>query len=1295
METILDKNQITIEDEMRRSYLDYAMSVIIGRALPDVRDGLKPVHRRVLWAMNELGNTHNKPYKKSARVVGDCFVAGSLTHTEHGLKPIEDIEPGEKVLLPNGRLSAVVQAFHNPPSPVITVNLSTGNSITVTEGQRFRVLTDDLEIVWKRAEDLHGKRVLMSSPRSLGGNENHHDSAKVRAAYTAGLLVAEGYLTDRNRSSRVGISMVDREPLEVAATVCAENSVNAFWSAKTSRKAHHQPQHTLRFSNFTDAFEICENKSNDKSVPAWILADRRLFAPFVAGFVDGDGFLRVSESKRDAVLATTSNRLVVELQTILADCGIHGCLVEEKRRENRLPSFTLTLTGEHASRLGSWLAPHLKIRRKRETAAVLSNWTRRVLNLETECVPSAIIWQALSEKHLGAGWFADENGDKFRAGIKYPTGAKIRYSSDLAAKTLSYRQIEDWGILTKLERIGSPLHAKLRNLIENYSIADCVSVIDKGETAETFDVQIADDSHEFLLQGCAVSNCIGKYHPHGDTAVYDTLVRLAQDFAMRYMLIEGQGNFGSVDGDAPAAMRYTEIRLQKLTNEILADIEKETVNFQPNYDDSLSEPTVLPARFPNLLVNGSEGIAVGMATKIPPHNLTEILDATITLVKNPDVTIDDLIKIVPAPDFPTGGFIYGREEIHRAYREGRGVLQLRARAAIDRIRRGEREIDAIVITEIPYQVNKARLIEKIAELVNEKRLDGISELRDESNREGMRIVIELRRDAIPQVVLNKLYKLTPMQTSFGIITLAIVNGQPRVLNLKQVLEAFVEFRREVIRRRTEFELRKAKARAHILEGLDKAIDALDYIVPLIRNSRSTDEAKSWLTANLEGVTEVKEWRGVTGSRKTETFVNDLQKTVRALAFSEAQAQAILDLQLRRLSALERQKIADELEGLRKVIEGFEEILANESVLRNVITEELKLIRKEFGDARKTEIVDAGIEIRIEDLIADEEVAITVTKAGYIKRTPVSAYRTQRRNGTGRKGAKAKDEDFIEHLFTASTHNFLMIFTDDGQVFKVKVHEIPDGEPAARGKAIVNLINIPSTRKAVGVIPVKDFTEEKYIVMVSKKGIIKKTKLSDFANIRVNGINAANVDEGDELLDVVTTDGNHQIFIATHDGIAIRFDENQVRPMGRAARGVRGVDLRADDYVVSVACVSKEGSEKLLSISELGYGKQTKVADYRLTKRGGKGVINMKTNDKIGKVAAVFPIEEGKQVMIITQQAKMIRIAADTIRSTGRSASGVRLINTDADNIVVSASLLSSTDEGEASELLPEIMDVEE
>jgi DNA gyrase subunit A len=783
-----------------------------------------------------------------------------------------------------------------------------------------------------------------------------------------------------------------------------------------------------------------------------------------------------------------------------------------------------------------------------------------------------------------------------------------------------------------------------------------------------------------------VGDVIGKYHPHGDTAVYDTIVRLAQDFSMRYPLVDGQGNFGSVDGDAAAAMRYTEVRMARITNEVLADIEKETVDFQPNYDESLSEPKVLPTRIPNLLINGSDGIAVGMATKIPPHNLTEILDATTALLKKPDISIEELTTIVTGPDFPTGGFIYGRNEIRSSYLTGRGVLQLRARAGIDRIGRGAQERDAVVITEIPFQVNKARLIERIAELINEKKLDGISDLRDESDRSGMRIVVELKRDAVPQVVLNKLYKLTPMQSSFGVINLAIVNGQPRVLNLKEMLEAFIDFRREVVKRRTEYDLRKARARAHILEGLTKAIDALDYIVTLIRNSRSVDEARQWLTGQCGTMNEVKTWKGVPTDVQLKTYIGKLQKTMERLGFSELQAQAILDLQLRRLSVLERQKITDEYEGIIKLIAELEEILANERSLRRVILNEVEEVKKQFGDARRTEIIDEGVEFSIEDLIADEDVAITVTNSGYIKRTPITTYQRQGRGGKGRFGASAKNDDFVEHLFIASTHAYLMIFTDDGMVYKIKVHEVPDAAASARGKAVVNLINIPSDRRLAGVVPVRDFAEGRHVVMVTRKGVIKKTSLADFQNIRLNGIIAINVDEGDQLLDVVLTDGTKRIFIATHNGLAIRFDEKNVRPMGRATRGMRGIDLRQDDFVVSLCAVSSDDSEKMLSVSEQGYGKQTPITTYRLQARGGKGVINMKATEKTGKVVAVFPVEAESEIMIITQQAKLIRLNVEDIRKTGRSAQGVRLIKTEQGDKVTSASLVEAATEVESEEV---------
>jgi DNA gyrase subunit A len=744
-----------------------------------------------------------------------------------------------------------------------------------------------------------------------------------------------------------------------------------------------------------------------------------------------------------------------------------------------------------------------------------------------------------------------------------------------------------------------------------------------------------------------VGDVLGAYHPHGDTAVYDTMVRMAQDFSLRYPLIDGQGNWGSTEDNA-AAYRYTEARLTRVAMELLADIEKETVKFIPNYDDSRTEPAVLPTRVPNLLLNGSEGIAVGMATKIPPHNLNEIIEATSYLLQNQTASVADLMKFIPGPDFPTGGFIYGREGIKQAYETGRGVMQLRARAAIDKIGRGASERDAIVITEIPFQVNKAKLIETIADLVNEKRIEGISEVRDETDRESaaakkVRIVVELKRDAVPQIVLNKLYKLTQMQTSFGMINLSIVNGQPKILNLVDTLSEFITFRREVVRNRTMYELKKARARAHILEGLKKAIDIIDAIIKLIRAAKSTDEAKDGLISQF--------------------------------AFSALQAQAILDMQLRRLAALERQKIIDEYEEIIKVIAELEEILNNDRVLRNLIIKELRAVQKDYADERRTQIVDSSVELTLEDLIADEDVVITISHSGYVKRTPVTTYRSQRRGGTGRRGMSTKAEDVVSHLFVASTHSYLMIFTTKGQVYKIKVHEIPDALAAGKGKAIVNLVNLPSSEKVAGVFPVREFAQGQFVVMVSRKGVIKKTELSDFANIRSNGIIAMGVDDDDELMRIEMTDGQKKIFLATHEGQAICFEEDEVRDMGRQARGVRGITLRDGDFVVGVCAVS--GDEQMLSVSSNGFGKQTAISEYRVTGRGGKGVINMKTTDKIGKVVAVMPVAKDSEVLIITNNGKLIRIEAETIRETGRSAQGVKLIDASGGDLVASASLVEN------------------
>ena len=754
----------------------------------------------------------------------------------------------------------------------------------------------------------------------------------------------------------------------------------------------------------------------------------------------------------------------------------------------------------------------------------------------------------------------------------------------------------------------------------------------------------------FKKSATVVGDVLGKYHPHGDTAVYDALVRMAQDFSMRYPLVDGQGNFGSVDGDAPAAYRYTEARLTRFATELLSDIDKDTVDFTPNFDESREEPSVLPTRIPNLLVNGSGGIAVGMATNIPPHNLSEVIEATVYLIQNPNAKLSTLMNMVPGPDFPTGGFIYGREGILQAYKTGRGMVVMRAKVSFDRIGRGAERI-ALVVTEIPFQVNKARLLERVAELINDKKLEGISDLRDESDREGMRIVMELKRDAIPDIVLNNLYKLTPMQQSFGVINLAIVNGQPKELSLIDTLNIFIEHRRDVVIRRTRFELRKAEARAHILEGLKRALDNLDAVISLIRKSKTTQEAREGLISQFK--------------------------------FSEIQAKAILEMQLQRLTGLERQKLDEEYKEVIQRIAELQEILNNESVLRNVIVKELREIQKDYGDARRTEIVESGAELSIEDLIADEDVAITVTHSGYIKRTPVSVYRAQRRGGTGRRGAALKTEDVVDHIFVASTHAFVMIFTNMGKVYKLKVHEIPDAAAAGRGKAIVNLLNMPREEKLAGILAVRNFEEGSYVVMATRKGTVKKTELSEFANIRQNGIIAMGIDEGDELLAAQLTNGSKRIFLATHDGMAIVFDETDARPMGRPAYGVRGITLDKGDYVISVAAVDED--IEMLSISERGYGKRTNLGEYRFQSRGGKGVINMKTSERNGKVVAVLPVTDESQVLIITGQGKLIRVDASGIRESGRSTQGVKLIDTSDGDIVSAASLIEQQEEIESPE----------
>ena len=751
-----------------------------------------------------------------------------------------------------------------------------------------------------------------------------------------------------------------------------------------------------------------------------------------------------------------------------------------------------------------------------------------------------------------------------------------------------------------------------------------------------------------------VGDIIGKYHPHGDVAAYDTLVRMAQDFSMRYILIDGQGNFGSIDGDPPAAMRYTEVRMARIAEEMLADLEKETVDFIPNYDESLQEPTVLPARLPILLLNGSSGIAVGMATNVPPHNLREIISGTIAMIENPQITIDELMGHIQGPDFPTAGFINGKEGIVSAYRTGRGIIRIRARALIERNARNEKE--SIIVTELPYQVNKAKLIEHISELVKEKKISGITDLRDESDREGIRIVIDLKRDEVSGVILNQLYKHTQMENTFGIIMLAIEKGQPRVFNLKEILQSFVDFRKQVVIRRTQFDLTRARERAHILSGLIIALSQIDAVIAVIKKSKNPQDASASLCEKF-GLTEI-------------------------------QAKAILDMRLQRLTGLEREKIDAEYAEVTSLIAALQAILDDPRQVLNVIVSELEEIRSRFGDERRTEIVVSSEDINIEDMIVEEDMVVTVSHSGYIKRNAVSLYKSQHRGGKGKVGMGTKEEDFVEKIFIASTHHYVLIFTNRGKVYWLKVYQIPQGGRAAKGKAVVNLINITPGERMAAILPIRDFAEGKSIVMVTKKGIVKKTELAAFSNPRTGGIIAMSVDEGDDLIDVQLTLGNQELFMGTRKGMAIRFKEEDVRDMGRAARGVIGIRMDEDDVVVGVE-IPTEGNS-VVTVSEKGFGKRTSVSEYRLQSRGGKGIINLKTVPRVGNVSGILQVTGDEDIMLISDTGNIIRVKVESVPLIHRSTQGVKLIDLEPEERLVGMARAEREEEKEEDGIdLPE------
>ena len=1269
---------VYIEEEMKDSYINYAMSVIVGRALPDARDGLKPVHRRILYAMKELGVEHNKPYKKSARIVGDCFVKDTLVASGKGLIAIQDIERGDSVYTQTG-LKKVTALFEMPAKNLLKIVLENGVYNTVTPSQKIKVLNDKLEFVWKKAKDItrddyaimksaypdiHDKALLgrYLGERAVYLNEN--------IAYLLGFFLSDGWI--EKRSGRICFYSITEETIHRIHKILKEEFD---YEAKVEIKKYKYTArngfvkntgyqirvHRGSINGFlTDALCLKGMRSLTKKIPAQIFSSPSAVVwAFVSGLVEGGGSIHVN---RNVIhYGSISEELINQLQILLQHQNVLGFRYSDGPRDGHVingrfvrsdnKSYNLEFRGVYAHLMASCLS----LASQEKAAKIMTMLTKdqRDCWSSLDAIPYAgkAVFKELSEAHLGGGWYKNGEGKKYRSGIKYRGGSKIHYSTDLWDKPLSASQIVGWGIMEKLRQIESPLFSFIDEVIKERLHFVRVDSVEESSAEKTYDIQVEGD-HEFIANGMLSHNCMGKYHPHGDTAIYDTLVRMAQDFSLRYTLVEGQGNFGSVDGDMAASMRYTEARLDRIADWMLLDIEKNTVDFMPNFDGSLKEPTVLPACLPNLLVNGSSGIAVGMATNIPPHNLKEITEAVMFVIDNPGCDPKDLLKKVKGPDFPTGGIIRGTEGIKNAYTTGRGLLKVHAKAFIEEQKNGK---EAIIIKELPYQVNKANLVEAIADLVTDKKIDGITDLRDESDKDGMRVVIEVRRGANSKVILNQLYKHTQMQTTFGVIMLALVEGRPRVLNLKEALVEFIRHRKEIITRRTRYDLEKAQDRAHILEGLKIALKELDKVIKIIRAAKDPQEAKAGLIDKIE--------------------------------LSERQAQAILEMQLQRLTHLERDKIEKEYLELIKKIELFKSILEREKKVLDIIKEDMKELNERFGDERRTEVLPETEELDIEDLIAEEDVVIMISHTGYLKRLPVSSYRKQRRGGRGVTGADMKEEDFIEHLFIASTHDYMLFFTDKGIVHWLKVHEIPEAGRASKGRPIINLLALGAGEKVSAFVPVRQFKEGEFLVMATKKGTIKKTALTAYSNPRKGGIIGITLEKDDELIEVQRADGNAELLLATREGKAIRFKESQVREMGRGAKGVRGINLGKKDALIAMEIAKQE--QTILTVTQEGFGKRTSFKEYRLQSRGGKGIINIKVTGKNGEAVGMKTVSDKDELMLITEKGMIVRSPVKDIRSTGRSTQGVRLMKLDKGDKIASIAKIIPEDEAAEEEKIKE------
>ncbi len=1273
-----------IEDELQRSYIDYAMSVIVGRALPDARDGLKPVQRRILHSMNEAGMSSGSQYKKAARVVGECFVHGTLVVTERGLLPIQDIRRGDVVYTETGQ-GAVTELYTMPPRPLVRITLDNELHNTATESQEFRIVNPDLSFAWRKAKDLRpGEWVVLRSEFPTFLTElvrlPEWDGKQMRLdrdfAYLLGVLMSDGFASHEGKRVRVGFVSSDKKVVARVQTVLAR--VFGYRpSVETKKPANsgYRTLYVLRVSRdavnayLVGTFRLHGLKASTKTIPGEILRSPRAVAfGFLSGLVDGDG--SIAGRRRVVHYGSVSSELIDRLQVLLHHLGFHAkryytrpsgrraSWVNGRKVRARQGFHYLEITGDEAGAFVEELDLAKESRRIR--AAKLPRPVRR-LPQSSDILPygSDVLFGELSRAHLGSGWYLDISGRKFRQGIAWPGGTKIRYSSTLDLMPLHLRQVTEWGVRSKLLNIGSPLADKLFFIDVAQLRFARVRSVRRAPSEPTYDLSISGD-HNFVANGMVVHNCLGKFHPHGDLAVYDALARMVQDFSLHYPLIDGQGNWGSTE-DEPAAMRYTECRLAKTAEAMLEDIEKDTVEWMDNFDGTLKEPLVLPSKFPNLLVNGSSGIAVGMATNMPPHNLNEVVDALIVLIGNPQADLVDLYNPetgpIRGPDFPTGGILYGVGGVTDAYTSGRGLISIRAKAHFEEAGRDKARI---VITEIPYMVDKSALVESIALLVKSRKIEGVTDLRDESDRDGMRIVLELKRDALEDVVLNQLYHHTQMESTFGVINLALVDGKPKYLSLREELQVYLDHRMLMVRRRTECDLRKARERLHIVEGLITAVDHLDEVIRLIRHSRTVEEARGGLMSRY--------------------------------LLSEAQANAILAMTLRQLTGLEIEKLRQEQRDLNAKIEDLEAILASRQRILEIIKAELLEMKEKFGDERRTTVEVQAAEMEVEDLIPEEDNVIVITNSHYVKRLPPSEYRLQGRAGKGTIGIQTKDEDFVVDAFVASTHDSLLCFTTAGKVFWLKAFRIPKGSRYSRGKPIVNMLERLHPGESISaMIPVRDFSADEFLVFATRQGIVKRTVLSSYGRPLVSGIKAIRLREGDEVVDVLKVKAPDELVVVKSGGRAVRFPVMHVRDVSRNSIGVRGVKLKEGDRVVAMVVARDEGH--LLTVSANGYAKRTGMRydpetskGFRTRSRAGLGVIAMRVTGKTGPIVDALTISSGDELLASTKKGMAIRCETDRVSEQGRNASGVLLIRLEEGDEVVAVAHLAKESAAEATSM---------